>query len=126
MNDRGKFCSQTKPISICQDMSIHRIAEYGQQRIHSQLNQYHFILQRSLCGEGLRHHLSSGRIFLTRWVLLVPLPSLVSSISVLCATTSFRSSTAWLCGWYQFYARWCSSAHCKSNDAAAEGAFWKC
>ncbi|GFW31808.1 hypothetical protein TNCV_5039781 [Trichonephila clavipes] len=26
-------------------MTIHRIAKYGQQRIHSQLNQYHFLLQ---------------------------------------------------------------------------------
>ncbi|GFW58718.1 uncharacterized protein TNCV_379011 [Trichonephila clavipes] len=34
MNGRGKCCRQTKPISILQDMLIHRIAEYGQQRIH--------------------------------------------------------------------------------------------
>ncbi|GFW35057.1 hypothetical protein TNCV_5066231 [Trichonephila clavipes] len=34
-----------------------------------------------------------------------------------------RSSTAWLCGWEHFYARWCSSAHSKSSEEAVEGDF---
>ena len=37
---------------------VNRIAEYGQQKIHSKLNLYHFFLQRSVCNAGLRYHLS--------------------------------------------------------------------
>ncbi|GFY29010.1 hypothetical protein TNCV_4721381 [Trichonephila clavipes] len=55
MYGHGRLCGL--PISIWQDMSIHRIAEYGQHRIHLPLN--HFILQRSLYGVGLWHHLSA-------------------------------------------------------------------
>ncbi|GFT61924.1 transposable element Tc3 transposase [Trichonephila clavipes] len=54
MNDHGKFCGQTKAISIRQDMSIHRISEYGQQKVHSQLNQCHFILRRFLSGAEVK------------------------------------------------------------------------
>lgn len=55
----------TKPIFISKEMYLHRIVECGYWKIHSQFNQYHFILQRSLFGAGLLHGLFQGYIFLT-------------------------------------------------------------
>ena len=71
-------------------MLIHRIAEYWQNKIHSELNLYHFILQRSLRGASLRHHLRLGYIFSRRRLLQVLLLSLYSIKSVLCTTTVFQ------------------------------------
>ena len=55
---RGKVCGQTDFISIWQAVLVHRIVEYGQQEIQLKLNLYDIILQRLLCGVGLRRHLS--------------------------------------------------------------------
>ncbi|GFW96243.1 uncharacterized protein TNCV_572141 [Trichonephila clavipes] len=56
--------------------------------------------------------------------VLGPVTVIVSSQRCECLLR--RSSTAWLCGWNHFYARCGSSTHCKSSEAAAEGAFMKC
>ena len=69
---------------------IHRIAEYGQQKIHSKLNMYHFILHKLLCGAGLRHNSSQVHIFSIRRVIQILLPLPISAMTVFCATTSFQ------------------------------------
>ena len=43
-----------------------------QQKIHSKLNLYHFILQRLPCGVGLRHCLPLGHIFFEETGVLGP------------------------------------------------------
>ena len=68
-NGLGNFCGQTKLISFCQNILIHRITEYEQKKIHLKLKLYYFILQKSLCGTVLRYHLSQVHISSTRRVL---------------------------------------------------------
>ncbi|GBL94146.1 hypothetical protein AVEN_163479-1 [Araneus ventricosus] len=71
MHGHGTFCEQTKHIYISKVLSIPKIAEYGQERIRSKCNHCFFILQRSLCGAGLRQHLSLALSFSRRLVLRV-------------------------------------------------------
>ena len=62
-------------------MLKHRIAEHEQQKIHSNLNLYHFILQRSLCvlcGADLRHQLSHSHIFFEETDILSPVTVIVT------------------------------------------------
>ncbi|GBM28517.1 hypothetical protein AVEN_70119-1 [Araneus ventricosus] len=71
MHGHGTFCGQTKPISISKFLSIQKIAEYGKERIRSKCNHCLFILKRSLCGAGLRQHLSLALSFSGKLVLRV-------------------------------------------------------
>ncbi|GBM68126.1 hypothetical protein AVEN_176295-1 [Araneus ventricosus] len=50
MHGHGTFCGHTNPISIFKVPSLLKIAEYGQERIHSKCNHCLFIIKRSLCG----------------------------------------------------------------------------
>ncbi|GBM33941.1 hypothetical protein AVEN_79834-1 [Araneus ventricosus] len=63
IHGHGTFCGQSKPISISKVLLILKIAEYGQERIRSKCNHCLFILKRSLCGAGLRQHLSLALSF---------------------------------------------------------------
>ncbi|GBM02659.1 hypothetical protein AVEN_258959-1 [Araneus ventricosus] len=63
MYGHGTFCGQMKPISIFKVLSILKIAEYGQERMRSKCNHCLSILKRSLCGAGLRQHLSLALFF---------------------------------------------------------------
>ncbi|GBN77327.1 hypothetical protein AVEN_215415-1 [Araneus ventricosus] len=65
----GTFCGQTKLISTYKVLSILKIAEYEQERIRFKCNHCLFIIKRSLCGAGLRQHLSLALSFSRRLVL---------------------------------------------------------
>ncbi|GBN38544.1 hypothetical protein AVEN_98491-1 [Araneus ventricosus] len=113
MHDHGTFCGQKKPISISKVLPILKIAEYGQERILSKCNHYLIILKRSLCGAGLRQHLSLALSFSRRFVLrvLLPVQSMEHVLNLFCETSSFQhcnSADAWIA---QFYTRGRSSSH---------------
>ncbi|GBM40549.1 hypothetical protein AVEN_240300-1 [Araneus ventricosus] len=71
MHGHGTFCGQTKPISISKVLSILKIAEYEQERTRSKCNHCLFNLKWSLCGAGLRQHLSFALSFSRRLVPLI-------------------------------------------------------
>ncbi|GFV80691.1 hypothetical protein TNCV_4618531 [Trichonephila clavipes] len=123
MNCCGKFWSQTKPVFICQYMPIHRIAVYGnRESTRNSTSTLHAANATVWC--GFTASFIIGPYFFEETGTFDPV-----TVTGQCYECFLRNHVIldfqqlWLCGWDHFYTTWCSSAHCKFSDAAAEGHF---
>ncbi|GBN89412.1 hypothetical protein AVEN_148120-1 [Araneus ventricosus] len=123
----GRFCGQTKPISISKVLSILKIAEYRPRENPFQMQPLPVHSQKVTVWCGFTTAFIVGHFFFENIVPSGPITFTVNGTrhESLAKPAHSSTATAPMCGWHNFYERWCSPAHCSTSEAAVEFVFWK-